>query len=292
MGCSLWGAVSLEEAWVRGWGTRHLPTARGAPPPAATGSQLVMGDTVCAQTPMLRRNRQSKNAPGRAFWKCDIFLHVKILGGSDKYLDGMDLGIFMRKDLVHFLLLTYHQYEWTLCISSNLMCNHQFVLKCHKYSPIKTAQHNALYFIKQLLAVIVRSKFPFFIWILIWLFSVQNVKSIRHRFKWTRKSSWEDGIMPVKEVHVLMTRTCDATLHGKETLGRWLNNGFWDEETFLNYQRGPMQSRGSLWEGGGRSGGHGFRSQGMKVALESGTGRTWVVSWSLQKKGSSASSWS
>lgn len=134
------------------------------------------------------------------------------------------------------------------------MCNHQFVLKCHKYSPIKTAQHNALYFIKQLLAVIVRSNFPFFIWILIRLFSVQNVKSIRHRFKWTRKLSWEDRIMPVKEVHVLMTRTCDATLHGKETLGRWLNNGFWDEETFLNYQRGPMQSRGSLWEGGGRSG--------------------------------------
>ena len=146
------------------------------------------GQSLCPNTYAEKKHRQSKKVPGRAFWKRDIFLHVKILGGSYKYLYGMDFGIFMRKDLVHFLLLhTISMNELYVCISNNLMCNHQFVLKCHKYFPIKTAQHNALYFIKQLLAVMVRSNFPFFIWILIWLFSVQNVKSIRHRFKWTRK---------------------------------------------------------------------------------------------------------
>lgn len=122
------------------------------------------GQRLCPNTYAEKKHRQSKNVPGRAFWKCDIFLHVKILGGSYKYLYGMDFGIFMRKDLVHFLLLhTISMNELYVCISNNLMCNHQFVLKCHKYFPIKTAQHNALYFIKQLLAVIVRSNFPFFI---------------------------------------------------------------------------------------------------------------------------------
>lgn len=47
-----------------------------------------------------------------------------------------------------------------------------------------------------------------------------------------------------KEVHVLMPRTYDVTLHGKETLERWLNDGFWDEETFLNYQRGQCNHGG------------------------------------------------
>ena len=57
---------------------------------------------LCPNTNAEKKHRQSKNVAGRAFWKFDIFLHVKILGGSYQYLYGTGFGIFMRKDLVHF----------------------------------------------------------------------------------------------------------------------------------------------------------------------------------------------
>ena len=193
MWLGLWGAAF--EVWQA---QKRLGSGAGAPGTFQQHTvlllQLPLAHSWLRGTVFVSKHQRWEETQAEQEHRWESFLEIWHILTCENFRRFLSVPIWNRfwhfheKRSCSFLLLhTVRMNELCVCINNHLMCNHQFVLKCNKYFPIKTPQHNALYIIKHLLAVILRSNFPFLIWTLIRLLSIQNVKSIRHRLKWTRK---------------------------------------------------------------------------------------------------------